>query len=716
MSVVRELVTKLSFAYENTGLKKFVNEVKQAKTQAKADVGQIKGNLLSLKNVVMGYVAMAAGGSVMQIADEWASVSGRVKLATASAEEHKHALDEIYNIAQRTGQTFAASGDLFQKVQRNAKDLGLGTDETLKMTEIIGQTLTIGGGDASSQQAALMQLGQALGAGKLSGDELTSILDQAPRLSEAIADGFGISVGQLKEMGQAGKLTAKELAQGLLKQADKIQKEFDEMPKTFSFGMNVMKNAIGRFLSYAVNDVLNLGQRFSQLANWIDKNIKLVLILATSAIGSKLIIALKLVERGLKAITVQAIKAFAPFLAMAAILAGIGLILEDLYVWVNGGDSLAGDLFGDFKDWAGQFKTIGDLLKSLWFNVKLLAKELFALTGIDFDIDWKSWQDFAKAALQYVIDGVKSFIKVIRSAVSIVRAIMRGDFSYAFGLAKNAVGDLSLKFLPFYSIALMVLGGIGSTILWLVRSPFVSLAKTVIYTVSFIITKFTMLVGFIGKPFLVLGKAALWGAKIAITAIWSISRAMFAAMAANPILLAIALIIAALVAIVVYWDEIKAVAGEVWDWISTKASEIWTDIENSCGEMWDSIKETAESMWDGITDPIKKVWTGITDFFKNGWKSAISTVTDMFDKLIPSFIKNIFSKGASVTVNGTVEQPLVSTASAQQAGNRSVQVQQTQNNTYNVHSTNPKQAANEISRHQKNNGFDIYSPEYGYGW
>ncbi|NBI43465.1 tape measure protein [[Haemophilus] felis] len=715
MSVVRELVTKLSFAYENSGLKKFVGEVKQAKTQAKADVGQIRGNLLSLKNVVMGYVAMAAGGSVMQIADEWASVSGRVKLATASAEEHKHALDEIYNIAQRTGQTFAASGDLFQKVQRNAKDLGLGTDETLKMTEIIGQTLTIGGGDTSSQQAALMQLGQALGAGKLSGDELNSIIEQSPRLAEAIANSFGVGVGQLKEMGKAGKLTAKELSQGLLKQADKIQKEFDEMPKTFSFGMTVMKNAMGRWISYAVNDVLNLGQRFYQLSKWIEKNIKLVLILAVSAIGGKLMLALKGVQSSLRAITVQAIKAFAPFLAITALLVGIGLILEDLYVWVNGGDSLADDLFGDFKDWEGQFKDIGDLFRSLWFNIKLLAKELFALTGIDFNIDWKSWQDFAKSALQYVIDGVKSFVKVLRSAVSIVRAIMRGDFSYAFGLAKNAVDDLSWKFLPFYSIALMVLGGIGSAILWLVKSPFRYLGKA-IYVVVFALTKLVTFTWALAKPFWTLIKVVTLFSKIAIQAIWAIARAMLLAMATNPILLAIALIIAALVAIVVYWDEIKAVAGEVWDWISTKASEIWADIEKSCGEMWDNVKKQAESMWNGITDPIKKVWAGITDFFKKGWDSAISAVTDMFSSLIPNWVKNLFSDGSSVTVNGTAEQPLVSTASAQQAGNRSVQVQQTQNNTYNVHSTNPKQAANEISRHQKNVGFDIYNPEYGYGW
>ena len=75
-----------------------------------------------------------------------------------------------------------------------------------------------------AQQAALMQLGQALGSGALRGDELNSIIEQAPRLANAIADSFGVPIGQLKDLGKEGKLTSKELAQGLLKQADKIQK------------------------------------------------------------------------------------------------------------------------------------------------------------------------------------------------------------------------------------------------------------------------------------------------------------------------------------------------------------------------------------------------------------------------------------------------------------------------------------------------------------
>ncbi|SQF64569.1 putative tail protein [Actinobacillus pleuropneumoniae] len=633
MSVVRELVTKLRFVYDNSGLSKLQNGVNQAKSKLHSFAQQVKGadsgkfsrlnaglqsvrrnvasvtaewqkqkrvverakriqrirtererkensgngGILSLKYAAMGYAGIVAGGSVIQVADEWASVSGRIKLATKDAQEHKYAMDEIYNISQRTGQAMAATGDLFQKVARNKKALGLSTDETLKMTEIIGQTLTIGGGDENSNSAGLMQLGQALAAGKISGDELNSVIEQTPRLAEAIAKSFGIDVGQLKEMGKQGKLTAKELAQGLLKQADDIQKEFDQMPKTFSFGMTKMKNAMGRFIAYAVNDVLNLGARFADLAQWFEENIKLVMILAVSAIGGKLMIALKTAQGGIRALGASIWKAMAPMLPWIALFTTIGLIIEDLMVWASDGETqtLAGALFGGFGNWEAQFTQIADMVRLLWSSIKGLFQEISELTGLDLTIEWENWRDVATSVLQYLINGVKGFINLLQNMVRMVRSLIRGDFASAFGFAGDAVDEFSWKFVPFYLLVAPILGKIISAF-WLVG-------------------------------------------KVATTVIWSIARAMFAAMASNPILLAVGIIIAAIAGIIYYWDEIKAVAIAVWNTVSNKAIEIWNNI---------------------------------TSFFQNAWDSAIKNVTGMFDSLIPDWVKNLFNGGASVTVNG----------------------------------------------------------------
>ena len=52
-----------------------------------------------------------------------------------------------------------------------------------------------------------MQFGQALASGELRGAELNSVMEQTPALAQAIADGLGVSVGALKDMGKNGELS-----------------------------------------------------------------------------------------------------------------------------------------------------------------------------------------------------------------------------------------------------------------------------------------------------------------------------------------------------------------------------------------------------------------------------------------------------------------------------------------------------------------------------
>src|SRR5690606_12506426 len=127
-----------------------------------------------LQTIIAGFGALASA----RIADEWASVNSRVELAVDPTEV-KGALDEIFAIAQATGQEYLATGDLFGKLARNQKELGLATADSLALTKIINEAMTVGGGSKGAQSAALTQLGQALGSGVLRGDELNSIIEQS---------------------------------------------------------------------------------------------------------------------------------------------------------------------------------------------------------------------------------------------------------------------------------------------------------------------------------------------------------------------------------------------------------------------------------------------------------------------------------------------------------------------------------------------------------
>ena len=348
---------------------------RQATSQGR-ELGGIYGRL---RGMVSGIVAGVSAISAARIADEWASVEGRVGLATNSVQEQKTALEEIYAIAQRARQEYTATGDLFQKVQRNAKDLKLELADSLKLTEVIGKTMTIGGGDTGSQQAALMQLGQALGSGSLRGDELNSIIEQAPRLAEAIAEAFGVRVGELRDLGKAGKLTSKQLAEGLLKQADKINAEFERMPKTFGGAMVVLKNALGREIA-SFNKATGAAETFAGAVALVARNLRSVLVVIgligaswglvrlraalVGATGSATLLQAAMVR--LRALSMAALW---PYLRMAALLTSLYLIGEDILVWLRGGVSVTGALIGRVEEWQGWIDRIRDGL--VWIKDQL---------------------------------------------------------------------------------------------------------------------------------------------------------------------------------------------------------------------------------------------------------------------------------------------------------------------------------------------------------
>lgn len=60
---------------------------------------------------------------------------------------------------------------------------------------------------ADATSGVMLQLSQALGSGKLQGDELRSIMEQLPAVGQAVAKVMGVTVGQVKQLGADGKIT-----------------------------------------------------------------------------------------------------------------------------------------------------------------------------------------------------------------------------------------------------------------------------------------------------------------------------------------------------------------------------------------------------------------------------------------------------------------------------------------------------------------------------
>lgn len=226
----------------------------QFKTQAEKSTQRMGAGLQFAKRAAFQLgVALGAAFSVRSLAaaaDEAAELNARLKLATKTTEEFNKAQRETFNIAQRTRTSWKATGELYARVERSTRDLALNQATILQLTESINQAAQISGGGQGAE-AALFQLSQGLASGQLRGEELNSVLEQTPRLAQAIADGMEVPVGKLRELAAEGKVTSQELLRAVLRQSETLQKEFDQLPTTISGAMTKIRNAFTKMVSDA---------------------------------------------------------------------------------------------------------------------------------------------------------------------------------------------------------------------------------------------------------------------------------------------------------------------------------------------------------------------------------------------------------------------------------------------------------------------------------
>lgn len=252
-----EAAAKLGRQVEDTGRKiegmgtKAVRAGRDAK-EATSGVDRLADAVKKVGHYATGAIGVGlfAGwaGQVVQAMDAVSALDSRLKLVTAQESGVRRLRAEIYGIAQDTRTSMTELGNTYATLAKNGQQLGYSQDRLLTVSKAVGQALAIGGGAAQGQSAALVQLSQGLASGTLRGEELNSILEQTPRLAQAIADGMGITVGQLRAYGQEGKINALAVLDALEKSAPKLEAEFARVKPTISSAAQVWTNATQNFI------------------------------------------------------------------------------------------------------------------------------------------------------------------------------------------------------------------------------------------------------------------------------------------------------------------------------------------------------------------------------------------------------------------------------------------------------------------------------------
>ena len=228
------------------------------KTALSGTLGQFTvGNLLASGIERAVSAAAQLPGRLLAASDAYAGIQARLRLVAGGAEQAAELNQRIYESAQRSRGSYDQMADSVSKIAMTAKAAFPDPKDVVPFMEGIQKLFVIGGTDAEQQRNALLQLTQALGSGRLQGDEFRSIAEAAPLIEKMVAQYMGVTQGELKALSSQGEVTAEVIKGAILSNLQEINQMFTAMGTTWQQRMTIVANA-GQWAMQTVYKQLNV--------------------------------------------------------------------------------------------------------------------------------------------------------------------------------------------------------------------------------------------------------------------------------------------------------------------------------------------------------------------------------------------------------------------------------------------------------------------------
>jgi tape measure domain-containing protein len=195
-----------------------------------------------ITGLVAAYVSLESVKKFMDISDEYTNTNSKLSLITNSLTQQKQLQNEIFAAADRARGSYSTMADTVAKLGITAGSQFGNTENIVKFTETMQKMFKIGGTSTANQSGAMLQLQQAIGLGKLQGQDLRILAEDAPLTEAAIAKYMGKSVGEIKQLGTDGKITSQILINSILNYSSTVDSQMSKMSYTWGDYWNMIKN------------------------------------------------------------------------------------------------------------------------------------------------------------------------------------------------------------------------------------------------------------------------------------------------------------------------------------------------------------------------------------------------------------------------------------------------------------------------------------------
>ena len=306
--------------------------------QAFATIDGKIGNYSKAFGVGIGGGVAAVGAALgvdklRQMTDVWTDLKSRVDLASGSMEKGAEVMGRLGEMARRTYSDFTQTAESYLANSTAVKELGFNSETALDYVEAVNNALVISATKGDRAKSVMDALSKAMALGKLSGDELNTVLSSGGRVAEALAAGLGTTTNGLRKLGSEGKITGDAIVKALTSQMEVLRKEAEAMPGTISDGFTLLNNALLQYVGnadQATEVSAHVAQALTLIADNFDKvadaGLQVAAVIAGALIGRSITGMIRTLAVGTAEITkfTRAMVAMRESGTFASALGGIG--------------------------------------------------------------------------------------------------------------------------------------------------------------------------------------------------------------------------------------------------------------------------------------------------------------------------------------------------------------------------------------------------------
>src|SRR5690554_4723118 len=179
-----------------------------------------------------------------QWVQQYQTMAERVQMATSSQAEFEMVQRRLLDTANGTYRSLEEAQELYIRTADSLRSMGYSTAEALDITDSMSYAFVTNAASADRAAAATSAFSKSMNTGKVAADQWETITSAIPSVINDIAAASNRTAAEVRALGAAGKLTARDLSEGLRKSLEANKAAADGMATDLVDASVRVRNAI----------------------------------------------------------------------------------------------------------------------------------------------------------------------------------------------------------------------------------------------------------------------------------------------------------------------------------------------------------------------------------------------------------------------------------------------------------------------------------------